>query len=259
MSYNRFHSHFYKDSKMKRFIALIICALGFSITLCLRFTGTVLTVSASGEYLRVITADTLFYRDENMTELLFYLPYTYYVKVLNINGDVAHIEYSGDYAPAVDGYADKNALFSDGLTVGNPYPALSVKTCKTATLYEDAALSQASRYIFAERSLYYYGYVKNGDDFIYFVSYGGNLGYVEENCLYPFTVPDHPNELTFLITDKNDEQTFAKTDYQKKDNAFVLRIIIIGCLVFAGLIAAFSVRKPKNKNTGSYYDENDFS
>lgn len=234
-------------------VFLIACFFSFYA-----FSVSPFIADASGDYLRVITSDTPVYEDRAMTKLLFYLPYTYYVKILSVEGETAHIEYAGNYAPAIDGYVKYESLFSDGLEVDNPYPAVTVKTSKTAIFYSDAALTSEIRYVFPERNLYYYGNIPSGDSFAYCVSYNGNLGYVKEDSLYPFTVPDHPNELTFLIKEQEVKETLTETEEKKDSNPFVLRIIVIGCLIFAGVIAAFTIRKPQKTGTASYYDENDF-
>ena len=241
--------------KTTALLSALFISVCFSVSLSF---GLSYTAHADGEFLRVITENTPLYEDKVKSKLLFYLPYTYYVKVLSVEGDVAHIEYAGEFAPAIDGYADYSALFSDGLTVENPYPALTLKTCKTATFYSDLNLTESTRYIFPERTLYYYGFIRLKDAYIYCVSYGGGLGYVKEDCLYPFTLNDHPNELTFLKAEETSKEIPEEEKESANDNSFILRIIVIGCLILAGLIAAFAVKKPKKPDALSYYDENDF-
>jgi thioredoxin reductase (NADPH) len=58
--------------------------------------------------------------DESATDLLFYLPYTYYVKVLSVDGLIAHIEF-GEIA--IDGFflaighTPNTKVFADYLTL----------------------------------------------------------------------------------------------------------------------------------------------
>ena len=243
---------------MKKTIALLAVIFLCGCSSFLPFLTPTFSAHADGDYMRVITTDTPVFEDRSMTKLLFNLPYTYYVRVLSVEGETAHIEYAGNRAPAIDGFVKYAALYSDGLSVENPYPAVTVRTAKTAVLYSDVSLSENARYIFPERELYYYGNIPSGESFVYCVSYNGNLGYVKEDCLYPFSVPDHPNELTFIKTETQAEPTFNEIAEEKKtDDSFVLRIIVIGCLIFAGIVAAFAVKRPK-KTDYSDYDENDF-
>lgn len=219
-------------------------------------------------YMRVITADTPFYSNANGSNLLFYLPYTYYVKILSRDTVMTRVEVYGGETAAIDGYAPTSMLFKDGLEVKNPYVNLEITTSATCVLYADKAMTTVLQYVFPSRGLRYYGALPAADGSnLFFVSYNGRLGYVRESEITPFVIPDHPNEATFLIpepepeqptTQPNDEQ---KTDGEKPDKtADDLRIIIIFCLLLAGLIALFVAlkSKPQNKKPADYYDENYF-
>ena len=65
--------------RLKIFIPIAIAAISF---LSVLFPVREARAEASGAYMRVITQDTPFYADSSGTQLLFYLPYTYYVKIL---------------------------------------------------------------------------------------------------------------------------------------------------------------------------------
>jgi hypothetical protein len=98
----------------------------------------------------------------------------------------------------------------------------------------------------------------------YFVSYNGNLGYVKEENVFPFTINNHDNELTFL-TPKEDalNQTPPLEQNQevntKTDNPYVLRVVIILLIILAGFIAVFTFKSPKkNTKESVYYDENEY-
>ena len=212
-------------------------------------------VFAQSEYLRVITRDTPIFSDENMTDFLFFLPYTYYVKVLGINGDAAHVEY-GDFAPALDGYVQLSLLFDDGLPVSSPYACVSVETLKTAPFYKDSSLTQINRYVFADRTLFYYGYVNDGDGFAYYLSYNGALGYIKEDCIKPFYIADHPNELTFIKPEKPEPTVSPTEEEQQVNPSLTVKILVIASLILAGIVATFAVKRPKK--SGEYYDENEF-
>ena len=216
-------------------------------------SNTAITFAAS-EYLRIVNDETPIFADAEMKEFLFYLPYTYYVKLISAENGVALVECSGENLPAVEGYVLYSDLLSDGKTVLAPYVNLKIKTCKSAALYVEPTLKTESRYIFAERELCYYGHVKTESGFAYFVGYGGNVGYVKEDCLYPFTVQNHPNPMSDTESDTANPTT--KTT-NKGGISLTVRIIIIASLIAAGIIAAFAFRKPR-ENDASYYDENDF-
>lgn len=208
------------------------------------------------EYRRVIDKTTPFYKSTIDQSPLFYLPYTYYVKVLGQVNDFCHVEIHGDDGyVAIDGYVPTNYLFIDGLEVLSPYLAINISTINTTVLYADSALSLASQYVFAERTLFYFGEYSSTQGKIFYVSYNNKLGYVKECDIFPFTITEHPNELTFL-TPPEEEINTPKT----QENLFDLKSIIIVCLTFAGIIAlfiAFSNKSKHNKNP-NYYEENDY-
>ncbi len=214
----------------------------------------------SANYLRVIDETTPFYADENLTNLLFYLPYTYYVKVISIDENVARIEYGGGKDGfSIDGYCPTDLLYADNLAVANPYLDLTITTATHATIYDDKGLSEGGRYVFKDRELKYYGKVEVGGKNVYCVGYLGKLSYVAEEYVTPFSVAFHPNELTFKETITPDNGTEGDGS-QKNDNLNGLRISIFVCLMSAGLIALLIAlkRKPKRTIKTDYYDENDY-
>ena len=80
----------------------------------------------------------------------------------------------------------------------------------------------------------------------------------------PFAVPNHPNELTFLVPAEPEvEPTIAEEetdDVQKTESVLNIRVAIIAVLGLAGVIALIVAlgKKPKAAPAASYYDENDF-
>lgn len=224
-------------------------------------------------YMRVTTETTPFYADKNRSQLLFYLPYTYYVKILSKDDVMARVEVYGGETAAIDGYVPTETLFSDGLEVKNPFVNLEITTAKTTVLYADSALTDVLQYVFPSRGLRYYGSLPAADGSnLFFVSYNGKLGYVKESDVIPFVIENHPNELTFIIKEpevpatepeetpsdsSNSSNSPNDSEQKSSDN---LKIIIIACLIFAGVIALLVAvkSKPARKKQNDYYDENYF-
>ena len=78
---------------MKRIIvtvfAILFCMLPFSKK----------TVIASSEcYYRILKENVFIYADSNLEKPMFIVPYTYYVKAENINGNVVRVVYGDDQA-----------------------------------------------------------------------------------------------------------------------------------------------------------------
>ena len=231
------------------FVFLIILLIPFSVSA---------KAQESNGYYRVIDDETPFFSDVKGENLMFYLPYTYYVKVLGISGNIAHIECfgSGDTVK-IDGYTYFDNLFFDGLNVLDPYLEQKVMTQKTAVLYSNPNLSDPIQFVFAERKLNYYGHLNIDDEYVYCVEYGGIIGYLKESDLYPFYIEDHPNEQTFLPSSPTPPPSENGSD---TDATTPFRIIIISCLVLAGIIGLFiAVKKKKSPiKTGDFYEESDY-
>ncbi|MBO4251940.1 MAG: hypothetical protein J5911_04705 [Clostridia bacterium] len=240
-------------------IAVFLAATYFTIT---DVTETVAArAEITSEYLRVVTEDTPFYADKAADEPLFYLPYTYYVRVKEYGEVFTHIEYAHG-GKALDGYAPTDKLFYDGLEVDSPFPEIYAVTADTAVLYASADLSSTVQFVFGGRKLYFYGsYFSPQGKRLYFVGYNDRLGYVKEEDLVPFTLSNHPNELTFLAPEPAEEPNpDESSESTSSQTVFDIRIATIAVLALAGLIAlvvAFN-KKPKAAAAASYYDENDY-
>lgn len=252
-------------TSFKLCLTAILAAAFLSITAVLPLFARARVALADSLYLRVITEDTPFYAEESESSLLFYLPYTYYVKVLGYGTAYTHVEIYGNAFAAIDGFVPSGALFSDGLEVKNPYPEITLTTARTCVLYADSALKNSVQYVFSSRNMDYYGAltVPKGET-LYFVGYNGKLGYVKESDVLPFSIAAHPNELTFLKRDEPDEPTDNEDPAapgEQTSGDETVKWIIIGCLGAAGVVAlltAFSKKRPEKKAAAGYYDENDF-
>ena len=216
-------------------------------------------------YARIITEDTPFYSDPSGTRLLFYLPYTYYVRVLADGAFFTHVEcYGTGTTAAIDGYVPSEMLFYDGLSVKEPYANVKLTALSTAVLYTDADLSSPAQYVFSGRTMNYYGFLPVSENsYLYFVGYNDRLGYVKESDVMPFDLPYHPNELTFIQKEEPEPKPAQEQPEENKSSSksiLDLRILIIACLAFAGITALFIAfrKKPDKRAAAGYYDENDY-
>lgn len=241
----------------KKILSLVILSVFALISF-----APVRVAKADGQtYLRVIDQETPIYSEKNAENLLFYLPYTYYVKVLEDTSPLCHVEcFAQNGTLAIDGYVPKDRLFRDGLEVTSPYLSLTVTTVTSTVLYKDANLTVGIQYLFEDRPLTYYGYLPSADGSrCFFVGYGTKLGYVLESAVSPFSMPTHPNELTFLTPEPEQNETPLEQPpvaTQTKE----LRVIIIACLCLAGIFALVVAlkNKPKKATESGYYDENEY-
>ena len=101
---------------MKKILSLLAIALSI-FTFASPFVKSA-NASAQTEYLRVIDKTTPFYKNVYDTTPLFYLPYSYYVKVIGLSGEYYHVELHCDNGQvAIDGYVPSERLYNDDLAV----------------------------------------------------------------------------------------------------------------------------------------------
>lgn len=240
---------------------LVITILCVCLSALLFFSPIRTSANAStNEYRRIITDDTPFFSDPEGLNLLFYLPYSYYVKILQINPILSHVECFGTGGSIIlDGYVPTDMLFDDGQTVTKPYLEKKIYSASTAVLYADTMLSTPLQYVFSSRQLVYYGNAIASDgSILFFVSYNNRLGYVKESTTMPFLVDLHPNPLTFLTPEPEPDQP-SKDNTTQANTTNVFSIVIIACLTLAGIIALFIAIKNTQKQTSqNYYDENEY-
>ncbi len=208
-------------------------------------------------YARIITDDTPFFADSEGVEQAFTLPYTYYVKVLEKGELLSHVEFGAEGSAVIDGYVPTDKLYFDGQEALSPYPAVAITTVGTTSLYADKEGTEREQYIFAGRQLKFLGFWSHNGKHGCFVEYNGKTGYVKEEEIVPFELPLHPNPLTFLP--KQDEQPLPSNS--AGGNEFTLKVLIIVCLAFAGILALFVATSKKTGRAqiaAGYYDENDY-
>lgn len=227
------------------------------LTVCFNnYKNTPSTVYAEelSTYKRVVTTDTPFYLDKDKTQILFYLPYTYFVNVLENLGELSHVECYGNYLPKIDGFVPTDALLEWKTIPSSPYPNITLTTAKACNLYSDNSFSNSIHLVFANRELLFIGaYHQIGQENAYMVYYNNNIGFVKESDLLPFEIPLHPEPMP---SGENEEGVEISTPTLTSNN--LLRYAVIGCLLLAGIIALFFSLKKKNKPTTVFDGEADY-
>ena len=234
---------------MKKFFYLILLCF---ITLLGAYSNTYTSKAQGENYYRIISTNSPFFANETDLSPMFYLPYTYYVNVLEETETFFHIEIGTPYTSLIDGYTYKSNLLKDDLSVSIPYPEIKVIIKDLTIFYKDPSLTQEIRYLFKDRLTDYFGKIEVNGETILCVGYGGTLGYVKYSAVYPFEVENHPNPLTFL--DKDEEKT--EVTEQTNKTGFILKLCVIICLFFAGTIGLFYAvkKKPITLSGGDEYE-----
>ena len=243
--------------KFRYLILSIIC-----FTASLYPTAKPVKASAGTKFLRVISTETPFYKNIGDEQPLFFLPYTYYVKVIDKDEDYTHVEFSSQLnSITLDGFVPTGLLFDDNLSVLSPYPAVPIVSANACMIYEDSTLLNALQYVFSDRQLVYYGQLQSkSNETLYYVNYNERFGYIKESDVVPFAISNHPNELTFLPDYSSPETNPDTKDDEQTTSVLSIKIVIISCLIFAGAIGLFFAfkKRPKTNNITYFYDENDY-
>ena len=215
-------------------------------------------LSAQAKYGRIITKNVPLYKDESLEEILFYLPISYYVSVKGEFTSFYKVEVfsGGDEFAAIDGYVKRDDLYFGDEYVFSPFYGVSVKTAKVTPFYLDIELKNKVRFIFENRTLKIYGKASldTDENVIYFAEYDGELGYVEEKCLTPFSFTYHPTPLPDLENGKEvPAQNFEGNAENKTVSVLKLCVIVVlSAAVITVLIYSFQPKKSKRND--SYTD-----
>ncbi len=242
---------------MKKYFLPIIFSIFFLISVFTFLTGFRASADEA-KYLFISGDQVIFYSDQNAEKPLFYMNRAYYARIIYSTEYLYKVEVFGGDTPMLDGFILKSEDVYIKEQTQKVFPDFAVTVINSAAMYSDRTLSSVVQYVFPEREMRYYGYFSTPDgEKLVFVNYNGKLGYIKNSDITPFTVPDNspPKPVEPDVTPEPDDKTSEKTD-----NFFSIKITVIVCLIFAGIIAFFIVKRPvKEKETAaSYYDENDF-
>lgn len=219
------------------------------------------TVKANLEtYMRVLTYDAYIYSDNNFKSKLFEIPYGYYVKVENVNGNTVRVTYgdNNENYPVIMGYCKKEELTEVTYTPNKPFTVIKVSTSISDVLFNDPNLTKAYFNVPENTFMYYYGEYKaqNGNNICY-VYCNNKLGYFDQTCLNPFTVPKNPDEIE--IPDNNEDKEQSPQEENKKPSTLPAEslqiIIIVGLSVISISIVYYLFKPSKQKAEKEFFNE----
>lgn len=205
--------------------------------------------NAESEYYRVVTNGVYLNSSANDSSAVFELPLSYYVKKTGETNEYYHVECYGesDKTPKIDGYVLKD-LVKKSTFKSSPYLRLTIKTNASVVLYKDKALKEPLRVIFSDKELGYYGKIPlDNGGMAYYVNYGSEIGYVNEEFILPFSVPMHetPIENEKIETTKEPTEN-SSINESKKDSE--LKIIVIIAVILSAVIILGLIVIPEKKN-----------
>lgn len=249
---------------MKKLFALFFALLLTALPLA----GVTAAHAAETKYGRALHADIGFYKDNAGSELLFFLPYSYYVKVL-VEGEpysLVECHNADGKTTKIVGYVLTENLYFDGTLPMNPYLDLAVSLRRDAFLYSDRNCTEKlTKLFYNDKNLNndlfrYYGYAYDAaGEMVYYVEFFYDYGYLKADDAFSFTVPNHPEPIpTFDPVEPDPPET--NTDViQANGGISGMQIAVICCIVLAGIfVVAFLFRPSPKKKRDTYFDESDY-
>lgn len=219
---------------MKKFIALL-CLIFF-------INPPKIVIASEQAYSRVMTTNTGFYSDANGNYLKFNLPYTYYVKIIEIGDIYTKVSFmETGVCPMLSGYIKTVDIIGVNYVPLNPYPIITLTAIKDDILFGDYELSNTKLAVYANTTATYYGEISSpqGENLIY-VYCNGYLGYVRKSAFAPFEIPLNPDY------EKEEElETSPNTPTDKKTQN--MQILIIAGISIVVVSFVYVIFKPNAK------------
>ncbi|MBE5743476.1 MAG: hypothetical protein E7358_02030 [Clostridiales bacterium] len=209
-------------------------------------------VKANSEtYARILCEDAVIYHDSNLSQPIFTLPYSYYVKIELESSNSTKISFgdSDGVYPQIIGYINPNKLTFINYVPVSPYPKIKVSTDVSDVLFNDFEQKKPYFNIPMNEVMYYYGETVNLDKTLCYVYYSKKLGYVDKISLNPFSVPLHPDEIKF--SDNGGANDGANIDSESTPSNAIgenMQIaIIVGISIICISVVYFLFKPSKNK------------
>ncbi|MBR2616871.1 MAG: hypothetical protein IKC56_01370 [Clostridia bacterium] len=251
----------------KRFLRLFALVFGVIVGFC-ALPPSRLEAFASVGYVRVVTPAVTLYRApvEHRDYALFFLPETYYLKVVDEQGGFYEVEYQdGENGfPVLYGYVKKDAVSLDYSSPTPPFyqkqTLTVIKSCYVyATPNENGDLLATA---LQGQTVRLYGAFpdKTGESVFYYVRLGHTMGYVSASaCSAPLSIP-HPDPVitpSVSVSIMPSEGENAPAQVRPVPKTDVLKILLILGVCLAVLLALYTAFRPK-KTQERYFDEEDF-
>ncbi len=235
-------------------------AIALSLYILLSSTQ-IIKVNASNEsYARILCNDAIVYQDANLSEPIFVLPYSYYVKIESQNQNSIRISFgnSDGIYPQIVGYVSLDKLTIVDYIPISPYPQIKVSTDVSDVLFNDFEQKNPYFNVAMNEVMFYYGEIKNQDKTLCYVYYLKKLGYIDKSSLNPFSVPLHPDEIKIQeeggANDGEGENLSQTPSNAIGENLQI--VIIVGISIISISVVYFLFKPSKNKVND---EQNEFS
>ncbi len=237
---------------MKKFIAIILSIFLLSIS-----PTSVHATTTDYTYSRVLTLDTGFYSDAGGNYLKFYLPYGYFVKIIEVGSTYTKVGYMFDNSqfPMLTGYIKTVDLIPQYDIPLSPYPLLNLTVISDDVLFADSSLTISKIGVYSNSLAVYYGEISTGDTPLVYVYCNGYLGYMRKSCFAPFSVPAHPEPIiqNSSTSGQSSSTIQEKSNTNSTDNLQIL--IVAGISVIVVSIVYLVFRPGEKRVKENSFDE----
>ena len=228
------------------------------------FNAAFASENPSFQYARILEQNVAFYSDPSCTLIKFYLPYSYFVRVITAGESVTKATYmDGVYAPAKEGYIKTADLYAFDGSPQQPFPMLRLTLATEEVIFADPN-SGAKAVLESGTSAAYYGEIKSGGVSFYYVYAGGHIGYVRASAFFahnlPLSADPLPEPDTDTITPIDDQPSASNEQPSKSNGGEILTAVIIVAVSLATLSVIYAAFRPRGsalKNAASS-DNDDF-
>lgn len=201
-------------------------------------------------YAYVPSSNTAFYSDESDSSrlILFYLPETYFVRILSETSDYYRVSYLEDTSSSkrVTGFVSRSSVVPVDFIPDVPYLDKKIEVTYYTQNYGDLSNGILSQITLS--CTYYGDYTENGRTYCY-VLRGDNFGYVERPMGFTYV----KNTEYERKTQPDEEETQTTATENKGLTPLQTVFLVLLCLLIPTL-AALVLRTPKKPD---YFDEED--
>ncbi len=234
---------------MKKLLFIIII-----LAVLLPFSYTPKLTSAQNySYSRILDEHTEFFSDKDGKNFKFYLPYSYYVKVIKEGAQYSLVGfgYEDGLYPFLTGYVKTVDLNVVQDTPTYPYPKSIICANCDGVIFKDTNLYYPITAVYQTTDVYMYGtsFTEDGEE-VYYVYGCGYFGYVKKEVFPDFELKPHPDpivEETIGSADFSDSLEFATNGCN--DNFNVQIVIIAGISVVAISLVYLLFRPADTRST----------
>ena len=202
---------------------------------------------------RILNENTPFYSDGSLKIVKFYLPFSYFVKVINTGDDATRVIYMDGQStlPLREGYIKTCDLhIFDGIPT-NPYPQIRIKITADEILFADSAKQFPKTVLTSGDEATYYGELTADNEKFCYVYCNGFIGYVRKSAFAPFEVPLHETPIKIEEPPSSSESVILPSDSTVNIQSITaidstLRIVIIIAVAVTCISVLYLLFKPRN-------------